>query len=184
MKNLTDSIGTDFSLLASIATYIRNDLEVEDTLWKGSPFAWIINLPAGSKGKLGKQLISSWCAAKGLAVDTCKDPGADMLINGHRVEIKFSTLWKSGIYKFQQIRDQNYEYAVCLGVSPFEAHCWAISKSLLKKHVIGHMGQHTGIAGKETSWITVIPNEPPDWLKTCGGTLDQAFIVLKGLSRR
>jgi hypothetical protein len=46
-----------------------------------------------------------------------------MLINGHRVEIKFSTLWQEGIYNFQQIRDQNYEYAVCLGISPFEAHC-------------------------------------------------------------
>jgi hypothetical protein len=107
-----------------------------------------------------------------------------MLINGHRVEVKFSSLWKSGIYKFQQIRNQNYEYAICLGVSPFEAHCWVISKALLLKHVIGHMGQHTGVDGQDTSWLTVDPKKPLDWLLQCGGSLDEAFLVLKGLKRR
>jgi hypothetical protein len=101
---------------------------------------WVLRLPAGSKGKLGKLLVYQWCALKGLSVDRSRDSEADMLINGHRVEVKFSTLWQSGIYKFQQIRDQNYEYSVCLGVSPFEAHCWVISKAILLQYVIGHMG--------------------------------------------
>jgi hypothetical protein len=174
----------DFNLLASGATYIKSDLEKDIVAWKDSPFEWVLKLPAGSKGKLGKHLIYQWCGVKGLSVDRSPDSEADMLINGHRVEVKFSTLWKVGIYKFQQIRNQNYEYSVCLGISPFEAHCWVISKSVLKQYVIGHMGQHTGSSGQETAWLTVDPHKPPDWLVPYGGALDQAFSVLKSLSPR
>ena len=71
-----------------------------------------LELPTGSKGSLGKRLVKQWCALKELAVDRSPDSDADMLINGHRVEIKFSTLWEAGIYKFQKIRDQNYEYCL------------------------------------------------------------------------
>ena len=47
--------------------------------------------------------------------------------------------WKSGIYKFQQIQDQNYEFGIFLDLSPFQAHCWVINKDILKKYVIGYM---------------------------------------------
>lgn len=177
---------SDFDLLAAAANFIKKDFidEKEDKEWIGSPFIWIKILPSGSKGRLGKRLVFQWCALKGLSVDHSPDSEADMLINGHRVEVKFSTLWKSGIYKFQQIRDQSYEYAACLGISPFDAHCWVISKAILKKYVIGHMGQHTGAGGKETSWFAVEPEHPPEWLAGCGGTLDEAFTVLKSLRRK
>lgn len=174
----------DFELLATAASYIRNDFNEEYGEWASSPFKWVLDLPAGSKGRLGKLLVYQWCALKGLAVNRSTDSEADMLINDHRVEVKFSTLWKSGIYKFQQIRDQNYEYAICLGISPFEAHCWVLSKQVLKRYVIGHLGQHTGSSGKETAWITINPKLPPDWIIQYGGTLDIAFLVLKALSRR
>jgi hypothetical protein len=54
--------------------------------------------------------VAGWCAAKGLDVTSSRNPEADRVIAGKRVEIKFSTLWESGVYKFQQIRDQDYEY--------------------------------------------------------------------------
>jgi len=171
-------------LLAIAAKYVERDYIKENKDWQGSPFKWILNLPTGSKGSLGKRLVKPWCALKELAVDRSPDSEADMLINGHRVEIKFSTLWEANIYKFQQIRDQNYEYAVCLGISPFEAHCWVISKKILKQYVIGHMGQHTGSSGQETAWFAVDPQAPPDWLSPFGGTLEQAYNVLKSLSNK
>ncbi len=174
----------DVNLLATASKYLRKDFDEEHLSWNDSPFEWILYLPAGSKGKLGKQLVSQWCALKGLSINKCSDSEADILINGHRVEIKFSTLWKSGIYKFQQIRDQNYEYIICLGISPFDAHCWVLSKEILKHYVIGHLGQHTGGEGKETAWITIDPSNIPEWIKPYGGTLDQAYIILKSLSRR
>jgi hypothetical protein len=173
-----------FELLASTANFIEPEFQRDLSAWGGSPFEWILSLPSGSKGKLGKRLVYQWCAAQGLSVDRCRDSDADMLINGHRIEVKFSTLWQQGIYTFQQIRDQDYEYAVCLGISPFEAHCWVLSKKILKKQVIGHLGQHTGSSGKDTAWFSVDPKNPEEWLVPFGGTLEDACIILKGLSHK
>jgi len=173
----------DFKLLATAANYIKAEFEDLSKNWRGSPFEWVKTIPSGSKGKLGKLLVYQWCALKGLPVGRSPDSDADMMINEHRVEIKFSTLWQSGIYKFQQIRDQNYEYAVCLGISPHEAHCWVISKEILRNNVIGHLGQHTGASGQETAWLTINPLDPPLWLSDCGGTLTSAYDVLKKLSK-
>ena len=177
-------VSPEFELLATAANFIKPEFKKVDSIWTGSQFEWVLTLPSASKGKLGKRLIYQWCAVKGLSIDSSPDSQADMLINGHRVEIKFSTLWETGLYKFQQVRDQNYEYAVCLGISPFDAHCWVVSKQILRKHVIGHMGQHTGAAGQETAWFAVKPSSPPDWLSSYGGTLEQAYKVLKSLSNR
>jgi hypothetical protein len=177
-------IAPDFELLASAAKFIRPEFTRSESMWAQSPFEWILTLPSASKGKLGKRLVYQWCAIKGLSINSSPDSQADMMINGHRVEIKFSTLWETGIYKFQQIRDQNYEYAVCLGISPFEAHCWVISKSILREYVIGHMGQHTGSAGQETAWFAVNPHSPPSWILPLGGTLERAYKVLKSLSNK
>ena len=175
---------TEFTLLSSAALFIKSEFTKENNTWNESPFNWILTLPSGSKGSLGKRLVKQWCALKELAVDKSPDSEADILINGHRVEIKFSTLWKSGIYKFQQIREQNYEYSILLGISPFEAHCWVVKKSILRKYVIGHLGQHTGSKGQETAWLTVNPKHPQEWLNQCGGTLEQAYTVLHGLSQK
>ncbi len=182
MGNLETS--DEFKLLGYAASYIKPEFAKKTTAWQGSPFEWILSLPSGSKGKLGKRLVYQWCAVKGLSIDGSPDSQADMLVNGHRVEIKFSTLWEANIYKFQQIRDQNYEYAICLGVSPFEAHCWVVSKKILKQYVIGHLGQHTGSAGQETAWFAVNPHSPLPWILQCGGTLEQAYKVLKSLSSK
>lgn len=175
---------SDFDLLATAANYLKPDFDQVDLEWEESPFAWVRRLPAGSKGKIGKRLVQQWCGLKGLSVDRSPDSDADMLINGHRIEVKFSTQWKNGEYRFQQIRDQDYEYVVCLGISPSEAHCWVISKAILNDHVIGHTGQHTGSSGQDTAWIKIDPSEPHEWLEDCGGTLEQAFTVLNRLSRR
>ena len=173
-----------FKLLASIGDYIRPEIEADDSEWKTSPFNWVRSLPAGSKGKFGTRLISAWCGANGINKDSSPDSEADLLINGHRVEVKFSTLWKSGVYTFQQIRDQNYEYLIALGISPSEAHCWIIPKSILYKHVIGHKPQHTGAGGTETFWFSVNPENPPEWLDDHGGSLDDALVILKKIRKK
>ncbi len=153
-------------------------------LWEGSSYGWLTKLPSRKRQAVGKQLVAGWSAAKGLDVIRAKDSPCDRVIAGQRMEIKFSTLWGSGVYKFQQLREQNYEFAICLGLSPFTAHCWVISKDLLRAHVIGHTPQHTGKGGTDTFWLSVDVANPPSWLSECGGTLALAFRVLKSISRK
>lgn len=172
------------SMLASIAANLESDYEVENDTWDSSSFGWIKSKPSGQIGKIGVRLMSAWCTAYGLDVTGCEDSEADRIINGHRVEIKFSTLWKSGIYKFQQIRDQNYEYLICLGISPFNAHCWVFPKGVLMDHVIGHTPQHRGREGTDTYWLTIQPDEPDPWLNDFGGSMEKALIILKSIKKR
>lgn len=175
---------TDFLFLSTIGNQIRKEIDSDFSDWKDSPLFWVKSLPPGTKGKFGIRLISAWCAANGLLISTSPDPESDLLINGHRAEIKFSTLWKSGVYTFQQIRDQNYEYLIALGISPLDARCWVITKDVLYQNVIGHKPQHTGATGTETFWFKVKPDDPPDWLQDLGGTLEDALKILRLISKK
>jgi len=166
--------------LARYAGLLRDEyLKDEPDPWQDSPFGWIKTRPSSRQvGAIGERLVEAWLAAKGFDVVKSPDSEADRLIEGRRVEIKFSTLWKSGMYKFQQIRDQNYDYVFALGISPFDAHAWVIPKPVLKQYVIGHMGQHTGASATDTSWLSVKVGEEPDWLTDCGGSLAKARDLL------
>ena len=174
MTNKTIS-DTDVKLLAAIASTLEADyIDAEDP-WAGSPFAWIKTRPSRQIGKIGEQLVAGWCAAKGLAVGAATGSDADRLINGKRMEIKFSTEWKAGGYKFQQIRDQDYQFVVCLGLRPFDAHCWVIPK---REAWNNGQGQHGGRNATDTKWISISPDDPPAWIVPWGGTLGRAFKVL------
>ena len=111
-------------MFAATSSYLKEEFEDESDLWKNSPFEWILKLPPRKKGKLGGKLIASWLASNDLHIDTSKDTSETILINGHKIATKFSTLWTNRFYKFQQIRSTGYDYVICLGMSPFEAHCW------------------------------------------------------------
>lgn len=174
---LKDEARLDFDMLASAAIYIRSDLEEQSELWENSPFRWVQGLPAAKKGKLGKHLIASWCGAKGLSVDKSGDSQASLIINGCKTSIKFSTLWAGGSYKFQQIRNDGYDFLICLGVSPKEAHCWVFPRNFIVQKATP---QHGGKEGSEY-WLTVDPQNPPEWITNYGGTLDQAYKILKGI---
>lgn len=172
----------DVGILAGIAGTLRADYVKEgaDDPWAGSPFAWIKTRPSRQVGKIGEQLVAGWCAAKGLDVTATGDSDADRVIGGRRMEIKFSTLWESGSYTFQQIRDQNYDFALCLGVSPFDAHCWVVPKDVIRAHA---PPQHGGKTGLDTRWLTFPASSPPAWIKEYGGKLSEAFVVLKRVAK-
>lgn len=170
--------------LAAIASQLEAEYATaDDDPWIGSPFAWIKTHPSRRIGKIGEQLVSSWCAAKGFDVVRSPDSQADRIIHGYRVEVKFSTRWANGVYKFQQVRDQDYEYMFCLGVGPFSAHGWLLPKAVLREHVIGHRGQHTGATATDTAWFGFDATQPLDWMTPYGGTLSAVLAVLKSLPR-
>ncbi len=175
------TIDRELEYLYSIADSLKSFYIVDEKYdpWKNSPFGWIKTRPSRQEGKIGEQLVAEWCKLKNFTVSKSGDSEADLIINGYRVEVKFSTIWETGIYKFQQLRDQRYEYAFFLGISPFAAHSWFVSKEILKLYVIGHKPQHAGKAGSDTFWLDFPVNKPPEWLEPYGGSLSQVYPILQ-----
>jgi 16S rRNA G966 N2-methylase RsmD len=169
------SLSSEFLMLAATASYIQEDLEEYSELWKNSPFEWVLQLPARKKGKLGRQLISPWLASKGILVEATKDSSETLMIKGYRVATKFSTMWTKGFYRFQQIRSEGYDYVICLGISPFQAHCWIFPR----EYAINHATQQH--KGATEYWVHIDPRKPPEWVKGYGGSLDKAYEFIKKL---
>ena len=167
-------------ILACYSEALQADTSDADEAWQGSPFAWIKKRPSRQVGAIGEKLVAGYLAAKGFDVVRSPDGEADRLVNGARAEIKLSTLWKNGSYKFQQLRDQNYEFVICLGLSPFDAHCWVLPKGvvLTQWDTGGITSQHGGQAGRDTAWLHVHPDSVPLWLRDRGGTLSQAVPLI------
>lgn len=162
----------DVQILASLSATLAPDYAPSnDDPWIGSPFEWILRVPSRTKGAIGEALVAGWAAAKGFDVMRSRSSDADRIINGQRIEIKMSTLWKSGGFKFQQIRDQEYDFLLCIGLSPFDAQAWLIPKACLDELVIGYMGQHTGASGTDTSWLGFQADAPFDWMAPYGDRL-------------
>jgi hypothetical protein len=163
-------------MLAATASYIQKDLEEQNDLWKNSPFEWILQLPARKKGKLARQLVASWLATKGISYELSGDSSETLVINKYRFAIKFSTIWATRLYKFQQIRSEGFDYVICLGISPFNAHCWIFDRAYAIKNA---KKQHA-----TEYWMTINPEQPQDWVQGYGGTLDQAYSRLKYLIKK
>lgn len=178
---MTDYQNEQYSQLAQIAVTLESHFPRSLESWNNSPFKWIKSRPSRTIGAIVETLVEEWLIANGLNVQRPSDSQADRIVEGFRVEIKGSTLWKSGNYKFQQIRDQNYDFIVCLGISPFEAHCWVIPKeaipALRKDGVI--RGQHTGNQATDTEWISINPQKPHNILKPQNGNLTEALQIVR-----
>ena len=179
MRNL--QFDSDVREIISIAENLRNEYRNYNSDWIDSPFAWIKDLSSRTRGKVGEQLIEHWCKEQNFDVRSSPDSGADRIIDGLRVEIKSSTLWKSGIYKFQQLRDQAYDVVICLGLSPHNVHCWILPKEVIFKQWRsgGIGGQHGGRQGTDTAWLTVKPNAPQSWLTPQNGRPADAIKILR-----
>ncbi|WP_423918371.1 hypothetical protein [Candidatus Poriferisodalis sp.] len=178
--SLDDALSRRF---AEIAEEIHGLYRSADDEWSASPFGWIRTKKSRTVGAIGEKLVAAWCEDLGLDVVRSGDSEADRLVEGRRFEIKFSTRWQNGEYRFQQIRDQNYEFLFALGLSPHGIHGWVIPKTVLREHVIGRMGQHTGRGAAETDWLPVVPGEEPPWLRACGGSLEDVTVLLRNLRR-
>ncbi len=171
-KNLKN-YSPEFESLISIGSYLQKDLKDKSEMWEGSPFEWVLQFSARQKSAFGRQLIESWCRTKGLIISKPKESSESLIINGKKVAIKFSTLWTTQVYKFQQIRQEGYDSILCFGLSPSEAHCWLFAREDVIKNATP---QHKGSA---EYWFVVNPLSPPKWVESCGGSFEQVFQLLK-----
>lgn len=144
--------------------------------WSGSPFAWILTLTSRARGAAGEKIVDSWLTENGFEVRRARHSGCDRIVDGINIEIKFSTLWKSGGYVFQQLRDQDYEAVFCLGISPAQVHAWLIPKSIAWQHSVP---QHGGSLGTDTKWLGFQAAVPPQWMSKYGGSLGDVLNVLR-----
>ncbi|MCD4671585.1 MAG: site-specific DNA-methyltransferase [Anaerolineaceae bacterium] len=176
---ITSETSEEFQTLTAIATSLQEAEEKRSDRWKSSPFEWIIQRPARSKGKLGRILVSRWFTSKGLTVERVKESGEKILINGILYAVKFSSLWESGVYKFHQINKNGPDYLICFGISPLEAHCWVFNKEIAIEH---GKKQHKGAKDAEY-WLSISPNNIPAWALGFGGTLENAINVIRNLKR-
>ncbi len=165
----------EVAYLAALAGTLQADYvgEKETSMWSGSPFYWIKSRPSRQIGTIGEALAAGWAASKGFDVQKPLNSDHDRRIAGLKVEVKFSTLWTDNeIFKFQQLRDQDYEYALLLGVSPFDAQAWFVPKAELSyNRPPALVPQHGGAAGRDTRWLSFTAATPPAWLGEFGGRL-------------
>jgi len=164
------------------ADYLEPELSPEDAAWEGSPFNWIRDNPSGTKGAIGRDLVASILGE--ISPPVIRE-GTALEVGGHRIRVKFSMAWEqSASFRFQQIRDEDYEYIFCLGLYPNAAFAWFIPKSEFYVDGVaqerdGVTAQHGGVTGTDTRWFEVNPaSSILPWLEDYGGTLAQAETVV------
>lgn len=152
-------------------------------VWDESPFKWVLTQPSATKGSIARRLVTAWANLHGIFPEqVSRDNQIYLEVNDALIQVKFSTLWDTGYYRFQQIRDRDYDYCLCLGLAPFDVNAWLIPKDILDTHVIGTKGQHTGTGSGETWWLEVSPSGTETWLQEYGGQLNDVAEQLKTLA--
>ncbi len=171
-----------------LAAFARLSAEVQapyvaaaNKAWETSPFGWIKKEPSRRVGAIGEALVKAWARHEGLTVSPPADSGHDCVIDGARIEVKFSTLWEGGGFTFQQIRDQSYEIGALLGIQPQEVSLWFVPKAILWSDRVPF--QHGGRKGRDTKWLSFQADTPPEWLRQYGGTLREARAALEEAKR-
>lgn len=167
-----------FGVFLAAAEDAQEEMGVRDEVspWVESPFGWMLLLPSRSRGKAGELLASAWLRRLGYDVRPPLSSGHDRTVEGVPTEVKFSTLWKSGEYVFQQLRDQDYTHALLLGISPSRASAWFTPKDVAFGNAVP---QHGGSKGVDTRWIRFLASSPPAWLADYGGSLEDCADVLE-----
>lgn len=153
------------------------EAESEHSMWSNSPFEWISSLSAGSKSKIIKQLLDRWLIAHHIPFENSPELPGGRWIDGHLVQIKTSMLWKSGIYRFQQIKSNDCNYFWLVGLSPDQVNLWVVPRAELECNLTRAQHKLDGVV--ESYMLEISPERVPEWLEPFGGSLDQCLIKLR-----
>jgi len=102
-----------------------------------SPFRIYKEMSSKRKGKFFEQLVSEYCEHLGFDVRRADSTDYDRKINGHRCEIKGSTLWGQGDqFRWQQIRpNQQYDVIIFLAMYPDRCEMYSSKKDEVADYV-------------------------------------------------
>ena len=148
----------------------RREVSRNISKWHGSMYEWILSLPPATKGKIGRDLVARLCQEH-LEMSVRKNK-TFLIVNKKKISVKFSMLWESGIYNFEQLKE-DCDYFFLLGISPSDVHAWVIPSKLHDEFDIQH--------SSKSKWLPIKPNDRttwPDYLKKAGGQLDELSIKL------
>lgn len=103
-------------------------------------------------------MVQQFMESLGWEVTKPENTDHDRIIDGYKTEIKVSTTWDETLdnWTWQQIRDQDYERAIFVGVNPNDISIWWVTKDDLRKYIIGRDSkrQHAGKdGGQALYWI-------------------------------
>ncbi|MCP4139403.1 MAG: site-specific DNA-methyltransferase [Chloroflexi bacterium] len=150
----TPELSENFRKLASSASVLENKFKSQDVPWENSPFEWQHYLAPNQKEVVGKELMLSWLESE------------EIMLKKEKVSLKFSTLSAEGNYEFENILEDDHEYLLCFGISPFEAHAWVFERATLSTHA-------------KENLISINPKNTPDWLKGKESSLESAIQILR-----
>jgi hypothetical protein len=153
-QRLPDHVAAAAFLAANATVERQFAATVDVDMWRDSPFAWLRTLPTSRRSKAAIALCEHMFRGIGFSVGDRQGAGHDVLVAGRTVRVKFSTLWATGMYTFQQIPVVGYDVLVLIGVSPMSAHVWVVPVDDL-----AHYAARDGSLGLE-----IDPADPPDWL--------------------
>ena len=170
--------------LVEIANRLEHRYVDDGDVWDGSPFEWI----RGGLASRRKGVALKSSCPNGVSRKDCKlpNPGTVMLIaSSPDCEQRFKAPLCGRMVRtdFSKSGTKNYRILLCMGISPYDAHCWVIPKDdvmrLWDEGII--TSQHGGSGGSDTAWIAVNPASPPNWIRPYGGTLTAGFARLRSL---
>jgi hypothetical protein len=160
---------TDFTSIVETLPIYEHWESSKQSIWEGSKFQSFRNIPSPkSKGSQGEKLVAQLLENLGHKVTKPLSSDYDRVINGHKVEIKVSTTWNEQLnnWTWQQIRDQDYDRIIFVGINPDEIYVWWATKGDIFEHILGNdrKRQHAGKdGGQELYWIQGAARQ--DWFR-------------------
>ena len=141
--------------------------------------AWRAIVPPGrtaaARHRCGVRLVSVFAAI--YRFDVKRSDVYDRLIEGLRMRACVCVIETDDqFFRFRPPAGADYDFAVFLGLAPFDAHCWAVPKDELMRRWADPktpelVAQHGGSKGKDTAWLSFAHDAPPAWLAPFGGPL-------------
>ena len=143
--------------------------KARQSIWYGSRFEQLRNMSSRKKGAEGEKMCSEIMTSLGHEVKKPESKEHDRIITPWKTEIKLSTSWNEELDNFtwQQLRNQDYERCIFIGVNPEQLKMWWCTKDDLFEHVISKDSkrQHAGKDGEQDLyWIQASAGET--WFRT------------------